>query len=92
MTDVVGLVRDGFALAIELVVPVAVGAGLGGFTGASLAALAGVPDQSLALLGRAIGVLVALWIVGAGSGESLRKFAESSWSTLPTVQSAGLVP
>lgn len=76
------LVQDGFALVLEIAVPLLVAALVGVLAAAAIARAFGIQDAAMGLLTRAIAVLVAITILGAGWAASVTTFTADAWSSL----------
>jgi flagellar biosynthesis protein FliQ len=79
------MVQQGLGLAILVVVPI-VGAALVGSLAASvLSTVAGLQDQTVALIARTLAVILATVLVVESAAEEARAFTAEWWSQLPDI-------
>ncbi|HWB79421.1 MAG TPA: hypothetical protein VG755_30875 [Nannocystaceae bacterium] len=83
------LVQDGFALVLEIAVPLFVAALAGVLAAAAIARAFGIQDAAMGLLTRGIAVLVAITIFGAGWAASVTGFTRDAWSGLAALGRGG---
>jgi flagellar biosynthesis protein FliQ len=76
------LVQEGFSLVIEIAVPMLLAALVGVLAAAGIARAFGIQDAAMGLLTRAIAVIAAITILGAGWAASVTSFTRDAWSGL----------
>ena len=83
MSPLIDVVGEAFSWMIGVALVLGLAAVLGGLVGGAMAALLGVPDPTLAVVGRAAAVFVTLLWFGAGFAESLQRWTSDLWGDLP---------
>jgi flagellar biosynthesis protein FliQ len=89
MSTLVELVHAGFALVLAIAVPLLLAALAGVLVAAVIARGFGVQDAAMGMLARAVAVLVALMVLGAGWAASMVAFTDEAWSGLAALGRGG---
>ena len=85
MSTPLEVVHAGFALVLEIAMPMLAAALAGVLVAAVLARMLGVQDAASSAVVRAAAMLVALAVLGTAWADQVRSFAASSWATLANV-------
>ncbi len=76
------LVQSGFALVLEIAAPLLAAALAGVLVSAAIARAFGIQDAAMSVVTRALAVLAAVAMLGAGWAASITEFTADAWSGL----------
>jgi flagellar biosynthesis protein FliQ len=85
VSELVAVVQQGLGLAILLVLPIVGAALVGSLVASVLATVAGLQDQTAALIARTLAVILAAVLIAEGAATETRTFTSEWWSRLPEI-------
>jgi flagellar biosynthesis protein FliQ len=89
MSALVELVHGGFALVLAIAVPLLAAGLVGVLVAAAISRAFGIQDAALGMLARAVAVLVAVMVLGAGWAASTTSFTAEAWAGLAAIGRGG---